>query len=225
MAKKITRSGSTGLVTHDPQLKTFFHRLAAEGLVIRKKRGARIKNVKKAVMKHARFAFNLGPLPKKRRHANLGQAPKSAVVEKDPVSRLVGAGIPGPSKGELAWASPADIAELLDKPHMLTAEALADQLHVSRETINQWRKTWKIIGVEGAKRGFRFPSWQISERGRPYEAIEDILKELDGDHWAAWRFLEELVPEIGAIGFQALAAGKEQELLKALLGRSYGSFS
>jgi hypothetical protein len=29
---------------------------------------------------------------------------------------------------------------------------------------------------------------------------------------------------VGDIGFQALAAGKEDALLKALLGRSYGSF-
>lgn len=41
---------------------------------------------------------------------------------------------------------------------------------------------------------------------------------------AAWRFLEEWVSEVGDVEFQALAAGKEDALLKALLGRSYGSF-
>jgi hypothetical protein len=108
---------------------------------------------------------------------------------------------------------------------MLTAEVLAYHLHVSRETVDEWRKAGKVIGVRGAKRGFGFPAWQVSGRGQIYQVIERILEELDGDHWAAWRFLEEKVPEIGDVGFQALAAGKEDALLKALVGRSYGSFS
>src|SRR5262249_10151474 len=155
---------------------------------------------KKLVMKHARYAFNLEPVAKTRVR---GGSPRTAttVSQAEPVNRLVGEGIPAPSKGELPWASKADIASFLDRPHMLAAEALADQLHVSRETVNQWRKAGKVIGVRGAKRGFRFPEWQINDRGQPYPAIERILEELDGDHWAAWRFLEERVPEVGDIGF------------------------
>ena len=193
MAKKAARSGSGALATKDPALKSFIHGLASQGLTFRAKKGARIKNLKQLLVKQAKRSFNLGPM---RRTRVGGSVAKASVVETDPVSRLVGAGIPEPSKGELPWASPADVAELLDKPHMLTAEAMGDQLHVSRETINAWRKSGRIIGVEGAKRGFRFPSWQINERGKPYDAITDILKELDGDHWAAWRFLEEMVPEV-----------------------------
>jgi hypothetical protein len=140
-------------------------------------------------------------------------------------SRPVGERIPKSLQDELPWASAAEIAGLIDKPHMLTAGDMAEQLHVSRETINQWRKAGKIIGVRGAKRGARFPAWQINDRGQPYEAIEAILKKVDGDHWAAWRFLEEWVPEVGDIGFQALAAGKDDALLSTLLARSYGSFS
>ena len=86
-------------------------------------------------------------------------------------------------------------------------------------------KAGKVIGVRGAKRGFRFPAWQVNDRGQIYPAIERTLKARDGDHWAAWRFLEYRVPEVGDIGFRALAAGKEEALLKALLGRSYGSCS
>jgi hypothetical protein len=221
--KRAARSGTTGLVTHDPQLRTFFHGLAAEGLVIKKKRGVRIKNMKKAVMRHARLAFGLGPMTKAS-VATRG-ALKPEATEAEPVSRLVGEGIPTASKGELPWASKADIASYLDKPHMLTAIVFANHLGVSRETVNEWRKTNKVIGVRGAKRGFRFPQWQVNGRGQPYPAIALILEELDGDHWAAWRFLEERIPEVSDIGFQALAAGKEDALLKALAGRSYGSFS
>jgi hypothetical protein len=227
MAKKTAaRSGTTGLATQDRQLKTFFHGLAAEGLLIKKKKGVRVRNVKKLLMKHARVAFNLGPM-KKSRMAPLGERGMvmAKAVEAEPVSRLVGEGIPAPSKGELPWASKAEVASFVDSLHMLPAETFARQLNVSRETINEWRKADKVIGVRGAKRGFRFPAWQLNDRGQPYPAIKRILEELGGDHWAGWRFLEEKVPEVGDIGFQALAAGKEDALLKALLGRSYGSFS
>jgi len=224
MAKKrADRSGTTGLVTQDPQLRSFFHGLATEGLVIKKRKGVRIKNMKKAVMRHAQLAFGLGPVTKISIATRGALKPKTTKAE--PVSRLVGERIPTTSKGELPWASKADITRYLDKPHMLTALVFANHLGVSRETVNEWRKTNKVIGVQGAKRGFRFPQWQINGRGQPYPAIALILGELDGDHWAAWRFLEERVPEVSDIGFQALAAGKDEALLKALVGRSYGSFS
>jgi hypothetical protein len=116
----------------------------------RKKKGARVRDVDKAVIKYASMAFNPGRVSEVKRASKSGKSSGS-------VSRLVGEGIPEPSKGA-PWASPADIAGLVDKPHMLTAGALAEQLRVSRETINQWRKAGKIIGVRGAKRGFRFPA-------------------------------------------------------------------
>ena len=72
---------------------------------------------------------------------------------------------------------------------------------VSRESINQWQKAGKIIGVSGAKRGMRYPAWQIDARGKPYKAIGAILEALHGDHWAAWRFLSNMVSELGQIGY------------------------
>jgi hypothetical protein len=178
--------------------------------------------MKNMVMKHACFAFNLGPITKT--HV-APRALKHEAAKAEPISRLVGDGIPAPSNGELPWASKPGIAYYLDKPHMLTATLFAKRLGVSRETINHWRKADKVIGVRGAKRGFRFPEWQVNDRGQPYPAIALILEALDGDHWAAWRFLEDRVSEVKGIGFQALAAGKEHALMKALVGRSYGSFA
>lgn len=218
--KKASKAAmSAEIVTKDPQLRSFVHALAAGGLVIRKKRGVHVKNPKMLLLKIARSAFALEPKFQ-------GSFKKAVAVRQDDAAdQLVGEGIPVPVKGKLPWASSKDVADFLDKPHMLAAEDFSSLLHVSRETINQWRKSGKVIGVRGAKRGFRFPDWQINDRGQPYPAIEQILENLGGDHWAAWRFLEERVPEIGDIGFQALAAGKAEALLKVLLGRSYGSFS
>lgn len=225
MAKKtVVRSGTTELLTNDPQLKTFFRGLKTGGLLIKKKKGVHIRNMKRLVMKHASSAFNLGPMKRSKMASGARGTAKGKTTEAEPVSRLVGEGIPAPSKGELPRASKSEVASFVNSPHMLPAEVFAKQLSVSRETVNEWRKADKVIGVRGAKRGFRFPAWQINDRGQPYPAIERILEELSSDHWAAWRFLEERVPEVGDIGFQALAAGKEDALLKALLGRSYGSF-
>jgi hypothetical protein len=221
--RRAAKSITTGLSTQDPQLRAFLRGLASEGLVIKEKKGVRIRNMKKVVMKHACFAFNLGPITKT--HVVAPRALKDKTPTAEHISRLVGEGIPAPSKGELPWASKPDIASYLDKPHMLTATVFANHLGVSRETINEWRKANKVIGVQGAKRGFRFPEWQVNDRGQPYPAIALILEELDGDHWAAWRFLEERISEVEDIGFQALAAGKERALMKALVGRSYGSFA
>ncbi len=210
---------SAELVTNDPQLRSFVHALAVGGLLIKKRRGIQVKNPKKLVLRTFRSAFGLEP------KTQVSLKGRVATRHTDTADHLDGEGIPAAVTDELPWATSNDVANFLDQSHMLTAEDFSTLLHVSRETINQWRKAGKVIGVQGAKRGFRFPNWQISDRGQPYAAIERILNELDGDHWAAWRFLEERVPEVGEIGFQALAAGKEAALLRVLLGRSYGSFS
>jgi hypothetical protein len=141
------------------------------------------------------------------------------------ILHLMGGGIPAPSKGDLPYVSPESVAKLVTAPGMLTSDEMARRLDVSRETINQWQKAGKIIAVSGAKRGLRFPAWQIGSRGKPYAAIEGILLALDGDHWAAWRFLEGFVAELGQAGHEALAAGREQELLEVLTARSHGAFS
>jgi len=141
------------------------------------------------------------------------------------ILHLMGGGIPTPSEGKLPYASPESVAKLVTAPGMLTSDEMAQRLDVSRETINQWQKAGKIIAVSGAKRGLRFPAWQIGSRGKPYAAIEAILQALDGDHWAAWRFLDGFVAELGQVGHAALAAGREHELLEVLTARSHGAFS
>jgi hypothetical protein len=137
----------------------------------------------------------------------------------------LGSGVPAPGKDELPLATPDKIAALVSGPDMLTSDEMAEQLDVSRETIHQWHKAGKIIGVNGAKRGLRFPKWQIGDRGRPLAGLEEIVGAFHDDHWAAWRFLSEPVPELGQLGYEALAQGKEKSLLRVLLARSHGSFT
>lgn len=143
----------------------------------------------------------------------------------EPIGRLVGTGIPEPSDAELAFATKSEVAAILKRPDMVTAEQMAERIGTTKETVNQWRKSCRIIGVAGAKRGFRYPLQQLNQFGQPYEAIPHILKKVDSDHWSAWRFLLERVPELGMTGFEALAHSKTGRLLAVLEARSYGAFS
>jgi hypothetical protein len=64
-----------------PGAEGLFHGVAAHGLLITKKKRARIKNMKGLVLKQAKRSFNLGPinLGRMKRHA---ASHKSAIVEK-----------------------------------------------------------------------------------------------------------------------------------------------
>jgi hypothetical protein len=74
------------------------------------------------------------------------------------------------------------VAQILAEDDMLSAEALADLLGVSRVTVNTKRQHGQVLGVDGAKRGFRFPAWQLDREGRPYAALPK-LHEILGGAW------------------------------------------
>ena len=65
-------------------------------------------------------------------------------------------------------------AEILAEDDMLSAEAFADLLGVSRVTVNTKRQNGQVLGLDGAKRGFRFPLWQLDRDGRPYPALPKL---------------------------------------------------
>ena len=166
--------------------------------------------------------------------ANAGQAKLSRKGfqedgNKRKVARLVGSGIPKPDQPgatvELPWASDEEIDQVIDLAKTLSSDEIAEKLNATRETINAWRKSGKLLGVEGAKRGVRYPLDQLGANYAPLP-IEDIIRELNGDHWAAWRFLAGPIHELGGrTGFELLRAGKLKELMSVLEGRAYGAFS
>jgi hypothetical protein len=156
-----------------------------------------------------------------------GSAAKPAPEDENNIGRLVGAGIPrrGGSMDELPWASDEDVDTALDLAKTLSATEIAARLHTTRVTVNAWRKEGRLLGVQGAKRGVRYPAEQIGPNFVPLPVL-DIIKALDDDHWAAWRFLADPVHELGGdIGFELLKAGKLDELKSVLEGRAYGAFS
>lgn len=105
--------------------------------------------------------------------------------------------------------------EILGAEDMLSAEAFAKALGTSRVTVNTKRQNGQVLGIDGARRGFRFPLWQLDNEGRPYAELP-ILHERLGGAWALYRFLVQIHGELnGLTGRQALERGMGEAVLAA----------
>jgi hypothetical protein len=126
------------------------------------------------------------------------------------------------SEGELQAAlgaarerGQARVADILSGIDMLSAEEFADLIGTSRVTVNAKRQSHQVLGLEGAKRGFRFPKWQIGEDGKSFSALPELFDRLGGSSWAVYRFLVQHHPELdGLTGREALSGGHTAEALE-----------
>jgi hypothetical protein len=108
------------------------------------------------------------------------------------------------------------VAEIMNSPEMLTADVFAARLGTTRATVNTWRQKHQVLGLEGAKRGFRFPAWQIGEDGKPLAVLPELFERLGGTPWAVYRFLIQHHPELdGLTAHDALRRGRDQDVLEA----------
>ena len=108
------------------------------------------------------------------------------------------------------------VAEILSDPDMLSADNLARLLGTTRATINTKRQNRQLLGLEGATRGFRFPSWQIGEDGKPFAALPTLFDRLGDSPWAVYRFLVQSHPELdGETGRDALRKGRTADVIEA----------
>lgn len=116
------------------------------------------------------------------------------------------------------------VAEILAEDDMPSAEAFADLLGVSRATVNTKRQNGQVLGLDGAKRGFRFPSWQLDRDGRPYAALPKLHEALGGA-WAVYRFLVTPHGALGGrTGLDALKRGQDDDVIAAAEGVARGDF-
>ncbi len=105
-------------------------------------------------------------------------------------------------------------AEILGRDDMLSADAFAELLGTTRVTVNSKRRSGQILGLDGAKRGFRFPVWQLDAEGKPYAALAALHERLGGP-WAVYRFLVQSHGELdGLTGREALDRGKAKAALE-----------
>jgi hypothetical protein len=114
-------------------------------------------------------------------------------------------------------------ADILGGKDMLSADAFAKMLGTTRVTVNTKRQNGQVLGLDGAKRGFRFPVWQIGSEGKPYASLVE-LHQLLGGPWGVYRFLMQPHGELdGLTGREALNRGRIKAVLQAAesVGRDF----
>ncbi|TIQ37074.1 MAG: XRE family transcriptional regulator [Mesorhizobium sp.] len=117
------------------------------------------------------------------------------------------------------------VAEIVAGEDMLSAEVFAKLLGTSRVTINAWRQSGQVIGIDGAKRGFRFPVWQLDKHGRPFGALPALHAALGNRAWVVYRFLVSRHGALdGRTGLHALQQGDDALVLAAAAGMARGDF-
>jgi len=110
----------------------------------------------------------------------------------------------------------ARVAAILRGEDMLSADEFGNLMGVSRVTVNQKRQRREVLALEGARRGFRFPEWQIGPDGKPFGALPQLFDRLGGSPWAVYRFLVQHHPELGGLtGVEALRRGQATEVIDA----------
>jgi hypothetical protein len=88
-------------------------------------------------------------------------------------------------------------------------------LGTTRVTVNTKRQSGQVLGLDGAKRGFRFPVWQLDSNGKPFAELATLHERLGGP-WAVYRFLVQPHGELnGMSGREALERRKGRATLEA----------
>jgi hypothetical protein len=117
-------------------------------------------------------------------------------------------------------------AQILNQSDMLTAEELAKRLGVSRRTVNTRRRKRELLGLGGAKRGYRFPAWQVDDDGRVFEALPKLFELLDDNPWTIYRFLTQPHAVLeGMSAREVLSQGKMTQVLQAAESLAQGEFT
>lgn len=79
-------------------------------------------------------------------------------------------------------------ASILEQSDMLTGENIAQRMGMSRQAVHKAAIANKLLALEGAKRGLRYPEWQLDDTGVRCKGLQEVL-DLVGNGWEAWRFL------------------------------------
>lgn len=117
-------------------------------------------------------------------------------------------------------------AEVLSGEEMLSAEDFAELLGVSRVTINAKRQRHEVLALEGAKRGFRFPAWQLDENGKPYDILPKLFELLGDSPWTVYRFLVQRHAALdGASAQDYLRRGRANHIIEVAESVARGDFA
>jgi hypothetical protein len=116
--------------------------------------------------------------------------------------------------------------KLLANPDMLNTAAIADLLGMSEEGVRLKRKRHEILGLESAKRGIRYPAWQVLDGRQLLPALPRLFAMLGDDPWRLFRFLQQHHSELGGDrALDALRLGRVDGVLAAAENTATGAFS
>jgi hypothetical protein len=118
------------------------------------------------------------------------------------------------------------VARILSGPEMVSGEHFAELIGMTRMGVHKKLKAHKILGLEGAKRGVRYPTWQLDDDGRPIPGLSEVLVKFGDATWAAYRFLRQHHAGLGRkTAIDALKVGKKKDVLAAAETVLSGDFS
>jgi hypothetical protein len=136
---------------------------------------------------------------------------------------------PGPLIEALAAARTRGAAveeALLANPDMLNTAAMAHLLGMSEEGVRLKRRRHEILGLESAKRGIRYPAWQVLEGRQLLPALPRLFAMLGDDPWRLFRFLQQHHSELGGDrALDSLRRGQVDGVLAAAENIATGAFS
>lgn len=119
----------------------------------------------------------------------------------------------------------ARAADILSGPDMLSADAFARLIGVTREAVRQKAMRREALGLQGAKRGVRYPAWQVTRDGGLLPELPQLFTVLGDSPWAVYRFLTQPNPAFkGAPPLETLKAGVVKPVLEAAEGIARGDF-
>ncbi|SMF52358.1 Protein of unknown function [Tistlia consotensis] len=119
----------------------------------------------------------------------------------------------------------ARAAEILAGPDMLSADDFARLIGVTREAVRQKATRREALGLQGAKRGVRYPAWQVTRDGGLLPELPRLFAVLGDSPWAVYRFLVQPHPAFkGASPLETLRAGAAKLVLEAAEGVARGDF-
>jgi hypothetical protein len=108
---------------------------------------------------------------------------------------------------------------------LLSSDELATRAGLkTRQSVHDRLRKGRVIGWEGARRGYVFPAGQLDERGRPLVGIGRIAA-MFPDGYAAWAWLNTPLAALdGASPLSLLKQGKVEAVITAAQGDAQGDF-
>ena len=112
------------------------------------------------------------------------------------------------------------------KEEVLTSDELAARVGLkTRQSVHDWLRRGKIVGWQGAKRGYVFPAGQFDRHGRLLNGLDRIVPRF-GDGYAAWVWLTTPRPSLdGAKPLVLLNRGDCDRVAVAAEGDAQGDFA